>query len=248
MKINDVEKQLGITKANIRFYEKENLLSPRRSENGYRDYSQEDITRLKEIVILRKLGIPVQTIENILDGAIPLQEALQTNIDELQSEMERLNGALALCRQLRSEDAQTLDTERYWQILHDQEQKGYRFQSLVEDYLNFAEVGYEWLIWPLPVDNLRKPLNLFLFILVISAINALSASFVNGANFFSMLILGILSWIRNIVLWTAFFVPLYLLSKRKPKLADRIMSIFMIAFPVAIFTVLVWLFWKMYSL
>ena len=52
----------------------------------------------------------------------------------------------------------------------------------------------------------------------------------------------------SIVLWTAFFVPLYLLSKRKPKLADRIMSIFMIAFPVAIFTVLVWLFWKMYSL
>ena len=37
MKINDVEQILGITKANIRFYEKEGLLNPSRNENGYRD-------------------------------------------------------------------------------------------------------------------------------------------------------------------------------------------------------------------
>ena len=40
MKINDVEKLLGITKANIRFYEKEGLLTPGRMENGYREYSE----------------------------------------------------------------------------------------------------------------------------------------------------------------------------------------------------------------
>lgn len=45
MKINDVEKQLGITKANIRFYEKEGLLTPSRSANGYRDYTEADIAR-----------------------------------------------------------------------------------------------------------------------------------------------------------------------------------------------------------
>lgn len=60
MKIKDVEEQLDITKSNIRFYEKEGLITPNRTENGYRDYSEEDVRRLKEIVILRKLGIPVQ--------------------------------------------------------------------------------------------------------------------------------------------------------------------------------------------
>ena len=36
MKINEVEKIIGITKKNIRFYEKEGLLSPcRNKENGY---------------------------------------------------------------------------------------------------------------------------------------------------------------------------------------------------------------------
>ena len=39
VKINEVEAQVGITKKNIRFYEEQGLLHPRRStENGYRDY------------------------------------------------------------------------------------------------------------------------------------------------------------------------------------------------------------------
>ena len=39
MTIREVEQQLGMTRANIRFYEKEGLLSPRRESNGYRDSS-----------------------------------------------------------------------------------------------------------------------------------------------------------------------------------------------------------------
>ena len=39
LKINEVEALVGITRKNIRFYESEGLLAPRRnSENGYRDY------------------------------------------------------------------------------------------------------------------------------------------------------------------------------------------------------------------
>ena len=50
MKINEVEQQAGITKRNIRFYEQQGLLSPKRNgENGYRDYSEEDVAELKKI-------------------------------------------------------------------------------------------------------------------------------------------------------------------------------------------------------
>lgn len=139
MKINDVEKLLGITKRNIRFYEQEGLLNPGRSENGYREYSEADIIRLKEIVIYRKLGIPVQQIEDILDGALSLQDALDTNIAALNEEIEKLNGSLALCRQLKAEDARTLDTERYWEIIQKQEEEGLRFQTLTQDYLSFVD-------------------------------------------------------------------------------------------------------------
>ena len=46
MKINEVEQLVGVTKRNIRFYEKEGLLSPGRTDNGYRDYGEEDVEAL----------------------------------------------------------------------------------------------------------------------------------------------------------------------------------------------------------
>ena len=36
MTIKEIELQVGITKANIRFYEKEGLLNPGRGSNNYR--------------------------------------------------------------------------------------------------------------------------------------------------------------------------------------------------------------------
>ena len=172
MKINDVEKLLGITKANIRFYEKEGLISPTRSENGCRDYNEPDIAQLKQVIILRKMGTPVQQIADILDGVLPLQDALDSNIEALQSEIEKLNGSLALCRQLKSEDTQTLDTERYWEIVQEKEQQGFQFQSIVYDYLNFMRPILEWVFWYIPEgeqDSLWKVLKC---ILILSAISA----------------------------------------------------------------------------
>lgn len=49
MKIKDMERQVGVTKANIRFYEKEGLLSPARGENNYREYTEEDREVLEKI-------------------------------------------------------------------------------------------------------------------------------------------------------------------------------------------------------
>ena len=74
MKINEVEELLQISKANIRFYEKEGLLSPKRAENGYRDYSQEDVDRLKEIVLLRKTGMAISDIRGVLSGEFSIAD------------------------------------------------------------------------------------------------------------------------------------------------------------------------------
>ena len=43
MHIAQLEEDLGLSRASIRFYEKEGLLSPERLANGYRDYSEEDL-------------------------------------------------------------------------------------------------------------------------------------------------------------------------------------------------------------
>ena len=79
VKISEVEELLGISKSNIRFYEKQGLLKPGRSDNRYRVYDEEDLDRLKTIIILRKIGVSVQDIQMVLQGTYPLQDAMEKN-------------------------------------------------------------------------------------------------------------------------------------------------------------------------
>ena len=69
LKINEVEALVGITRKNIRFYEAEGLLSPRRnSQNGYRDYGNAEVEALRRIKLLRKLGVPLEEIRQMQQG------------------------------------------------------------------------------------------------------------------------------------------------------------------------------------
>ena len=87
MKINEVEQQVNITKKNIRFYEQQGLLNPRRNtENGYRDYSKEDVDELKKIKLLRKLSLPLEEIRKIQKGDLTLSDALQRQVILLERE------------------------------------------------------------------------------------------------------------------------------------------------------------------
>lgn len=56
MTIKEVEEQTGITRANIRFYEKEGLLTPGRGSNNYREYGNDDVEHLRRIRVLRMMG------------------------------------------------------------------------------------------------------------------------------------------------------------------------------------------------
>lgn len=66
MFINEVCKLMGLTKKAVEYYEKQGLLSPETMENGYRKYRYEEISVLKEISLLRKMGIGIADIRTIL--------------------------------------------------------------------------------------------------------------------------------------------------------------------------------------
>ena len=92
MKIKDVEKRTGITSYNIRFYEKENLLIPKRNPvNGYREYTEEDILLLNRIKMLRMLDIPVSDIRKILYEKEKAEILAIEDEDKRQEEMDKLN-------------------------------------------------------------------------------------------------------------------------------------------------------------
>lgn len=102
MKINEVEALVGITKKNVRFYEQQGLLSPRRnSENGYRDYDGEDIHRLRQIKLLRKLGLPIGEIRQMLAGTHTLGDSMRRHMVSLEREKLNLEQSIALCRELQ---------------------------------------------------------------------------------------------------------------------------------------------------
>ncbi|WP_346216993.1 MerR family transcriptional regulator [Caldifermentibacillus hisashii] len=66
MFIHEVCKKCSLTKKAIYYYEKQGLIRPNIGENGYRNYSDEDVSILKEIFVLRKLGLTISEIKNVL--------------------------------------------------------------------------------------------------------------------------------------------------------------------------------------
>jgi len=69
MLIKDVCKECNLTKKAVEYYEQQGLISPKVGENGYRNYSDKDITLLKEIGTLRKLGISIADIKDIIGSS-----------------------------------------------------------------------------------------------------------------------------------------------------------------------------------
>lgn len=79
MTIKEVEQRTGLTRSNIRFYEKEQLIIPARNEgNGYREYSEEDVSNLKKIAYLRTLGISIEDIRKLLKKEADLFDVVKT--------------------------------------------------------------------------------------------------------------------------------------------------------------------------
>ena len=110
MKIKDVEKRTGITSYNIRFYEKENLLIPKRNPvNGYREYTEEDILLLNRIKMLRMLDIPVSDIRKILYEKEALTSVLNTHLLKIKEEENRLRQNYFLCEELIKMDMSVTD-------------------------------------------------------------------------------------------------------------------------------------------
>lgn len=63
MKRNEVEKITGLTRKAILYYEDKGLIRPHKEENNYRSYSEEDVDRLLQISIYRKLGLNISEIK-----------------------------------------------------------------------------------------------------------------------------------------------------------------------------------------
>ena len=104
MNIKEAENLSGISGQNIRYYEKQGLISPKRNRiNSYREYGEEDIRILKTIRMLRMLDMPIEQIRLILKGDLSMGDALDMQKVRLEVQAKKLQSAISFCEQMGKE-------------------------------------------------------------------------------------------------------------------------------------------------
>ena len=119
MNIKEIEERSGLTRANIRYYEKEGLLSPERRENRYRDYSEKDLDLLKKIRLMRELGISLEQIRRLIENPTDLKEIMCQRVQDMEKEVLELNDAATVCSEIQYEGVsfEGMETDRYFSRL-----------------------------------------------------------------------------------------------------------------------------------
>ncbi len=99
--IGQAAKLSGISSANIRFYEKENLIKPRGiSANSYRFYSDEDVHQLRFIRQLRSLDMTLDEVRTLLGLDLRKKRDCQTARDTLDEHIGHVRERLKELRVL----------------------------------------------------------------------------------------------------------------------------------------------------
>lgn len=129
MKIKQVEELVGITRKNIRFYEEQGLLQVQRAENGYREYCMDDVKRLQEIKLLRKLAVSIEEMKLVFAGRCSLSECLERQADILENQKSNLESMQRFCRQMLEErlSLESLNAELCLEEMEQLERKGVSF-------------------------------------------------------------------------------------------------------------------------
>lgn len=87
---SEIQKETGLTRKAIEYYEDKELIHPQKSENGYRNYSKKDLEILKKVSIFRKLGMSISDINQcIFSGGDTLSLVLIKKQYQLELDKKR---------------------------------------------------------------------------------------------------------------------------------------------------------------
>lgn len=86
MLINETAKKCNITKKAVQYYVEQGLIVPKVLENGYKDFSEQDIKLLKQIVLYRKLELSISEIKRMLENHNEVSGILYRRALELEHE------------------------------------------------------------------------------------------------------------------------------------------------------------------
>ena len=89
MRINEVAKLTGVSARTLQYYDEIGLLVPEKLNNGYRDYSDENLDKLQKILFYRFLKFKLNEIKELLDGDIDSLKILEQQRELILKEKEK---------------------------------------------------------------------------------------------------------------------------------------------------------------
>lgn len=138
MNTKQVEELTGISRQNIRYYERMGLLHPARSnENSYRDYTKEDVEQLQMIKMLRMLDMPIEEIQSVLENGT-IQDAIKNQRVVLQSKKKELQAAVIMCDRIMKADHPEQQVEQFLYEIEYMQTKDGGFAQFMNDYKQVA--------------------------------------------------------------------------------------------------------------
>ena len=119
--IREVTEITGITVNALRYYDRKGLLHPTvRNSEGRKEwlYDDEAVRRAKRILLLRRIGIPVENIALVIDKVDKMDEnMLRSRLEELREERQLLDEQISLAGMLLLLDEISSDAEVKGELL-----------------------------------------------------------------------------------------------------------------------------------
>jgi len=113
--IREVTEITGITVNALRYYDSKGLLHPTvRNSGGRKEWLYDDgaVRRAKRILLLRRIGIPVESIAMVLDNADRMDEKiLRSRLEELREERKEIDEQISVANMLLLIDDLSADAE-----------------------------------------------------------------------------------------------------------------------------------------
>lgn len=100
MKIQDVELLTGLSKDTIYYYENEGLISVKKDSNLDREYDEENVNSLKDIIVLLKLNITICRIKELKEEKLSLEDILKDKIKDLEHNEINIEGKKEIIKEI----------------------------------------------------------------------------------------------------------------------------------------------------
>jgi DNA-binding transcriptional MerR regulator len=116
--IGEASRLSGVSVRRLRFYSDKGLLPPaRRTESGYRVFTDSELVRLDLIRCLRDAGLGLDAIREVLSHELSLTEALRLRLAALEAEIAAQRRVASTLRAaLRAPNLTEADLRRFWSM------------------------------------------------------------------------------------------------------------------------------------